>query len=70
MHFTTNYSKIDGLYVPRLFFVSPYGRVLNSVKASEESLFKYYYANEKQLARNMKKVIQLYQNHSYSTDAD
>ena len=64
-----NYLKIDGMYVPRLFFVSPYGRVLTSVKASEESSFKYYYANGKQLARNMKKVIQLYQNYSHNTDA-
>ena len=47
----------DGLYVPRLFFISKNGTPLVDVKAAEDSKYSYYYYHEDPLVRNMKRVL-------------
>ena len=48
---------VDGLYVPRLFFISKNGTPLVDVKAAEDSKYSYYYYHEDPLVRNMKRVL-------------
>ena len=48
---------VDGSYVPRLFFVSPAGKVLTEITAVQgDSRYKYYYYSENQLVQSMQLV--------------
>jgi len=50
---------IDGSYVPRIYFLSPEGTVVNVINERGLPQYRYYYSDENMIIESMKKVISL-----------